>query len=186
MYVDAWARGRRKVAVVDICRCASLVTQGRSRLETGRLTGSRRAGQETRGQSRDICWLRCSPPVQVRMARRLREGVPRDSVAISPGTSWGVQDRLVWVRREGKRVGVLEVWFRGRGPVERVQSRADVSRLFSNRETGQVTLVLVWRRRAQERRGRILCGRGMTLNSQSSRPGGAEGSVNVTRAGPGS
>lgn len=53
MYVDAWARGRRKVAVVDICRCASLVTQSRSRLETGRLTGSRRAGQETRDQRPD-------------------------------------------------------------------------------------------------------------------------------------
>lgn len=83
------------------------------------------------------------------MARRLREGVPRDSVAISPGTSWGVQGRLVCGRRESKRVGVLEVWFRGRGPVEMVQSRAGVSRLFSNRGTGQVTLVLVWRRRAQ-------------------------------------
>lgn len=51
---------------------------------------------------------------------------------------------------------------------KRVKSRAAVSRLFSNQETGQVASVLVWRRRAQERRGRILCGRGMTLKSQSS------------------
>lgn len=44
---------RRKVAVVNICRYASAVTQGRSILETGRLTGSRRAGQETRDQKPD-------------------------------------------------------------------------------------------------------------------------------------
>lgn len=71
--------------------------------------------------------------------------------------------------------------------MERVQSRAGVSRLFSNRETGQVTLVLVWRRRAQERRGRILWWAWDDVEQPKFKAGWRRRfSVNVTRAEPGS
>lgn len=81
---------------------------------------------------------------------------------------------MVWIRREGKRLvfGKSVPWA---GACGRVKLRAGVSRLFSNRGTGPVALVL--RRRAQERRGESYAD-----DVEKPKSGGAEGPVDVTRA----
>lgn len=94
--VDRGIEGDVRVAVVIICRYAasSVGDAGQIRLEADRMT----VGRVQPVKRPEMCSVErsvggCSPPVQVSVPRRLRKGVPRDSVAIRPGTLSSVQRR---------------------------------------------------------------------------------------------